>query len=68
METLKRLPFKARKAVFEKLEEIADVASMSPKEQRTGKISLQSAKPQPERKPSLRPARPAPVLRRKRPV
>ena len=32
METLKRLPFKARKAVFEKLEEIADVASMSPKE------------------------------------
>ena len=26
------LPFKARKAVFEKLEDIADVASMSPKE------------------------------------
>ena len=25
METLKRMPFKARKAVFEKLEEIADV-------------------------------------------
>ena len=32
METLKRLPFKARKAVFEKLEEIADVASMSPED------------------------------------
>ena len=32
METLKRMPFKARKAVFEKLEDIADVASMSPKE------------------------------------
>ena len=32
MDTLDRMPFKARKAVFEKLEEIADVASMSPKE------------------------------------
>lgn len=32
METLKRLPFKARKAVFEKLEEIADVASLSGEE------------------------------------
>ena len=32
METLKRLPFKARKAVFEKLEDIADVASMSPED------------------------------------
>ena len=29
METLQRLPFKARKAVFEKLEEIVDIASMS---------------------------------------
>lgn len=34
METLKRMPFKARKAVFEKLEEIADVASLSKEEQR----------------------------------
>ena len=32
METLKRMPFKARKAVFEKLEDIADVASMSPED------------------------------------
>lgn len=32
METLKRMPFKARKAVFEKLEEIADVASLSREE------------------------------------
>ncbi len=32
METLKRMPFKARKAVFEKLEEIADVASLSGEE------------------------------------
>ena len=34
METLNRpiLPFKARKAVFEKLEDIADVASMSPED------------------------------------
>lgn len=34
METLKRLPFKARKAVFEKLEEIADVAALSKEERR----------------------------------
>ena len=34
METLKRMPFKARKAVFEKLEEIADVASLSKEERR----------------------------------
>lgn len=32
METLKRMPFKAHKAVFEKLEEIADVASLSKEE------------------------------------
>lgn len=32
METLKRMPFKARKAVFEKLEEIADVAFLSKEE------------------------------------
>ena len=32
METLKRMPFKARKAVFEKLEEIADVASLNEEE------------------------------------
>ncbi|MEN6455402.1 MAG: PD-(D/E)XK nuclease family transposase [Prolixibacteraceae bacterium] len=32
METLKRLPFKARKAVFEKLEKIVDIASLSKKE------------------------------------
>ena len=32
MDTLDRMPFKARKAVFEKLEEIADVASMSPED------------------------------------
>lgn len=32
METLKRMPFKARKAVFEKLEEIADVAALSKEE------------------------------------
>ena len=32
METLKRMPFKARKAVFEQLEDIADVASMSPED------------------------------------
>ena len=32
METLKRMPFKARKAVFKKLEEIADVASLSGEE------------------------------------
>lgn len=29
METLQRLPFKARKAVFEKLEQIVDIAGMS---------------------------------------
>ena len=29
METLQRLPFKARKSVFEKLEQIVDIASMS---------------------------------------
>lgn len=29
METLKRMPFKARKAVFKKLEDIADVSSLS---------------------------------------
>lgn len=34
METLKRLPFKARKSVFEKLEKIVDIASLS-KEERT---------------------------------
>jgi len=34
METLKRMPFKARKAVFEKLEEIVDVASLSKEERR----------------------------------
>ncbi len=32
MDTLKRMPFKARKAVFEKLEEIADVASLNAEE------------------------------------
>lgn len=32
METLQRMPFKARKAVFEKLEEIADVASLNEEE------------------------------------
>lgn len=32
METLKRLPFKARKAVFERLEKIADVASLTREE------------------------------------
>ncbi|WP_298647783.1 Rpn family recombination-promoting nuclease/putative transposase [uncultured Proteiniphilum sp.] len=32
METLERIPFKARKAVFEKLEQIADIASMSKEE------------------------------------
>lgn len=32
METLKRMPFKAREAVFKKLEEIADVASLSGEE------------------------------------
>ena len=30
METLNRLPFKARKAVFEKLEKIIDIASQRP--------------------------------------
>ena len=29
METLQRLPFKARKAVFEKLEQIVDIGGMS---------------------------------------
>lgn len=29
METLQRLPFKARKAVFNKLEKIVDIASLS---------------------------------------
>ena len=29
METLQRLPFKARKAVFEKLEQIVNIAGMS---------------------------------------
>jgi predicted transposase/invertase (TIGR01784 family) len=29
METLKRIPFKARKSVFEKLEKIADLSSLS---------------------------------------
>lgn len=32
METLKRLPFKARKAVFEKLERIVDISSLSKEE------------------------------------
>ena len=32
METLNRLPFKARKAVFEKLEKIVDIASLSKEE------------------------------------
>ena len=32
METLQRLPFKARKAVFSKLEEIVDIASLSKEE------------------------------------
>ena len=32
METLKRLPFKARKAVFEKLEKIVDIAALSKEE------------------------------------
>ena len=32
METLQRLPFKARNAVFKKLEEIVDIASMSKEE------------------------------------
>ena len=32
METLQRLPFKARKAVFNKLEEIVDIASLSKEE------------------------------------
>ena len=32
METLNRLPFKARKAVFEKLEKIGDIASLSKEE------------------------------------
>jgi len=32
METLERIPFKARKAVFEKLEQITDIASMSKEE------------------------------------
>ena len=32
MDTLKRMPFKASKAVFEKLEEIADVASLNAEE------------------------------------
>ena len=32
METLKRLPFKARKSVFEKLEKIVDIASLSKEE------------------------------------
>ena len=32
METLNRLPFKARKAVFEKLEQIVDIASMTMEE------------------------------------
>lgn len=34
METLKRMPFKAQKAVFKKLEEIADVASLSREERK----------------------------------
>ncbi|MEY8687628.1 Rpn family recombination-promoting nuclease/putative transposase [Bacteroides sp. AN502(2024)] len=32
METLKRMPFKARKSVFEKLEKIVDIASLSKEE------------------------------------
>ena len=32
METLSRLPFKARKAVFEKLEQIVDIAALSKEE------------------------------------
>lgn len=32
MDTLKRMPFKARKAVFEKLEEIASVSSLNQEE------------------------------------
>ena len=34
METLNRLPFKARKAVFEKLEKIIDIASLTKEERR----------------------------------
>ncbi|WP_218049238.1 PD-(D/E)XK nuclease family transposase, partial [Bacteroides acidifaciens] len=32
METLNRMPFKARKSVFEKLEKIVDIASLSKEE------------------------------------
>lgn len=32
METLKRLPFQARKSVFQKLEQIVDIASLSKEE------------------------------------
>ncbi len=32
MDTLSRLPFKARKAVFEKLEQIVDIAALSKEE------------------------------------
>jgi len=35
METLKRLPFKARKAVFQKLEKIVDIASLTKEERGT---------------------------------
>ena len=34
METLNRLPFKARKAVFEKLEKIVDIASLTKEERK----------------------------------
>ncbi len=40
METLERMPFKARKAVFEKLEEIADVSALSPEERHRYEQSL----------------------------
>ncbi len=40
MKTLERMPFKARKAVFEKLEEIADVSALSPEERSKYEQSL----------------------------
>ena len=40
MEKLQRLPFKARKAVFEKLEQIVDIAAMSKEDRMKYEASL----------------------------
>ena len=48
------LPFKARKAVFEKLEDIADVASMSPEDRELPTVWVYSIT-SPEKKSTPKP-------------